>query len=173
VSQKGAEVDEHGHSESELFEDYQEKMQNLILVYKFLQLLCEGHNQSQQDYLREQKQNDIVNGRTVDFIRLTAQNFGSYIKFVNINCLELGEVMIDFLIEALQGPCQLNQLKLARNKIVDFVKDFIVLFPKQDDYKRRGFKTNEERNEINAVMTKSTLLLKYLLEGNESSEILV
>jgi hypothetical protein len=57
--------------------------------------------------------------------------------------------------------------------VVDFVKDFIVLFPKQDDYRRRGFKTVDERKEINDVMTKSTKLLKYLLEGNENPEILV
>ena len=92
--------------------------------------------------------------------------FGYYIKFVNNCCIELGDQIIEFLIESLQGPCLQNQLELSKNKIVDLVKIFIAAFKEDIDYKQRGFQSRNDRNEINAQITKSIALLNELLEGN-------
>ena len=125
-----------------------------------------------QDYLREQKQSDSseINGQTVDFISRTAQLFGQYIKFINIHTVEIGEQMIDFLNESLQGPCPENQQTLARNKIIDYIKDFILLFPRESDYLQRGFIEKEEQDEINDLMTSSFQVLISILEGNNEEE---
>ena len=64
-----------------------------------------------------------MNGKSLNFIQFTAHLFGKLIKFINIKCFILGDQIIDFLIESLQGPCKRNQSELARNKIVDYVKD--------------------------------------------------
>ena len=33
---------------------------------------------------------------------------GQFIKFVNEDCVEIGDKIFEFLIEALQGPCHEN-----------------------------------------------------------------
>ncbi len=30
---------------------------------------------------------------------------GNLVKFVNQNCIEIGELIFEFLIEVIQGPC--------------------------------------------------------------------
>jgi len=54
-----------------------------------------------QDYLRVQKQKDKINGKTINFIQFSAHIFGNLIKFINIHCVELGDQLTEFLIEAL------------------------------------------------------------------------
>jgi hypothetical protein len=78
--------------------------------------------------------------------------------------------MIDFLNESLEGPCPLNQQTLARNKIIDYIKDFILLFPRQSDYLQRGFLDKETQGEINNLMTSSFQVLISILEGNSEEE---
>ena len=85
--------------------------------------------------------------------------------------MDLGDQIIEFLIEALQGPCFENQLELSRNKIVDFVKTLISLMYNKLDYLRRGFENKDSIDEINSLMTSSTQLLISLLEGNNNTEI--
>ena len=148
-----------------------EKMTDrLIQVYRLLQLFCEGHNSTLQNYLRVQTQEGRVNGKSFNFIGFASHFFGNLEKFINIHCVELGDQLIEFLIESLQGPCLENQLDLSRNKIVDFVKDFVSLFPSDIDYRRRGF-SKETNKQIDDIMTKSTTLLISLLEGNNNQEI--
>jgi hypothetical protein len=60
-------------------------------IFKFLQLLCEGHNKDLQDYLRHQNNsNNNVVSKGINFINTSATIWGSYIKFVNLDCDELG-----------------------------------------------------------------------------------
>ena len=80
----------------------------LIRLLRMLQLFCEGHNNQMQNYLRVQKYQGRINGKTVNFLRHIAQIYGHYIKFVNVHCIDLGDQIIEFLIEALQGPCLQN-----------------------------------------------------------------
>jgi hypothetical protein len=115
------------------------------------------------------------------------------IKFINIRCVKLGDQVIDFLIESLQGPCKANQRELANNSIVDYVKDVLIQFKEDIDYERRGFSPDgsdgstlflaareaelkrEENKEIleefKSVIDKMIILLSTLIEGNDDKEI--
>ena len=61
-----------------------------IQIFKFLQLLCEGHNNRLQNYLRNQvcelseEDRKTVVVRNFDLIQLTVEYFGSYSKFFNV-----------------------------------------------------------------------------------------
>ena len=134
-----AESDVDGENSKEINVD--EYINRIVQVYHLLQLFCEGHNQVLQNYLRQQIQNGKINGKSFNFISHSAHIFGKLIKFINIKCINLGDQIIEFLIESLQGPCKANQSELARNKIVFCVKDFLSQFVDDIDYDRRGFKS--------------------------------
>jgi hypothetical protein len=65
-------------------------------VFRFLQLLCEGHNETLQKYLNTQKEEDQLTTRNINFIKYSSNVLGSFVKFINSYCTELGEQVIDF-----------------------------------------------------------------------------
>ena len=159
-----------------------------IKILKFLQLLCEGHNQALQNYLRVQhlEEEDVYvdeshrhRTRNIDFVRYSVELFGSYIKFFNASCHELGNMLLDFMIEAIQGPCYGNQQTLSNSKILDYVKDFLNdLNANTDDLKSRGFMLNTDSREavnkdltiIDELFTTTVKLLLSMLESNDDKK---
>jgi len=136
-------------------------------IFKFLQLLCEGHNNRVQTCLRQQ--GPVVTPLTCNFIASTANLWGAFIKFVNPQCDELGQLILSFLIESIQGPCEGNQSELYHNKMIEYTKDFMSDFLAERDYVVRGFdKTNSER--LDALILKSIKVLQSMLEANNSEE---
>lgn len=84
-----------------------------------------------QNYFRKQVQQGIVNGKTINFLKLTVIQFGTFLRFLNVESISLGKQMINFLIESMQGPCVKNQESLANSKIVDFTKTLLQKFIKK------------------------------------------
>ncbi len=80
------------------------------MIFRFLQLLCEGHNNDLQRYLREQYgENSLKRSVNINFIEIASFNFGLIVKYLNPEILSLGEHILDFIIESVQGPCVKNQ----------------------------------------------------------------
>jgi inositol 1,4,5-triphosphate receptor type 3 len=78
-----------------------------------------------QDYLRHQVIENQVLGRNHDFVYNAAVQFSTYVKFVNVHSLDLGNQLVDFIMECVQGPCEGNQQKLVGAKIIDTCKDLM------------------------------------------------
>ena len=145
----------------------------LVKLFKLLQLTCEGHNLELQNHLRTQTvANGTTNVKSFDFITNSAIWFGSYIKFVNTDCLEFGDQLLDFLIEAVQGPCPDNQTALVSAKIINFCMDYATMFQKKSEQKKRGFVTEADLEKLTASITKAMKLLYSLLEGNTNEKII-
>ena len=71
-----------------------------------MQLLCEGHNIELQNMLREQVNVDgNVAEKTYDFISMFARYLGEFYKFFSSYTCDVGQQMVDSLIEFIQGPC--------------------------------------------------------------------
>ena len=78
----------------------------LQIVLRFLQLLCENHNLKLQNMLREQINiDDNISGKTFDFVSQLARMVGEFYKLLSSTTCDLGQQMIDSLIEFIQGPC--------------------------------------------------------------------
>ena len=153
-------------------EDFQALLVLLKRVYRFLQLLCEGHNFEVQSQLRVQKTSaGTVNRKSYDFISHTAYYLNTLAKQINIDSLNTCVQILDFLIEAVQGPCEENQMALAKANIINSSMDFLMTFNKKSDYMKRGFLTKEQRNQTNEATTKSVKLLNALIEGDTHPEI--
>ena len=144
-------------------------LQNLI---RMIQLFCEGHNLSMQNHLREQIILKSKSHLSINFIATISNQFRHYVKFVNIKCVNLGNSILDFLIESIQGPCRQNQIELSRLRIIEICKDFLAKFQKTNDYQSGGFNCEEDITLVNNLVTKSSNLLISLTEGVSNFEII-
>lgn len=174
-SSKELDIDDDSNGTRKV-DDVEEAKQALVVLqraYRFLQLFCEGHNLAMQDQLRVQANADgVTNGKSHDFITQSAYYFNTLIKQVNVDCLDVGVQMLDFLIEALQGPCEGNQLALSKAKIINSCMDFLTMFVKDIDYKKLGFLEPEQVAKANDGTTTAMKLLNALIEGVSYPEII-
>lgn len=139
-------------------------------IYRYLQLLCEGHNSKLQNFLREQfSENDSLYSINIDFVRMTASTFGGFIKYLNPKLIGLGDQILEFLIEVVQGPCKNNQKVLYEAKVIDYCKDLMNEFSSEKDFESKGFL--ESKEEIEDLIKTSIKLLYSLLEANSNMEI--
>lgn len=142
-------------------------------IYRFLQLLCEGHNQQLQDYLREQFPADhTLSSKNINFVQNTAQVLGAFVKYINPAVIELGEQIFDFLIEVIQGPCKLNQTVLFEGKIIDYCKDLLNEFTTPKDFMIKGFDSDKSKRRVERMIKTSIKLLYALLEANTDKNML-
>ncbi|XP_016118873.1 inositol 1,4,5-trisphosphate receptor type 3-like [Sinocyclocheilus grahami] len=84
-------------------------------ILRFLQLLCENHNQDLQNFLRSQsnKTNYNLVCETLQFLDImcgsTTGGLGLLGLYINENNVELITQTLETLTEYCQGPCQENQ----------------------------------------------------------------
>lgn len=154
------------------------------LIFKFFQLLCEGHNSDLQNHLRIGTGFNEINKVKSDennAISAVSALFGSYIKFFNSKSWELGEVMIDFMIETVQGPCRGNQTEMINSKVVVFCKDFLNdLNSSAEDLKIKGFhidsvnkkEADEHQDILNKLFSTTIQLLLSILESNRNQKVM-
>lgn len=104
-------------------------LQLLLLIQKFLQLLCENHNVHLQNHLRKQlNEFDQPMGKSFNFINQAAVMLGQFIKIFNTDNSEVGVLAIECLTEFVQGPCRENQRSLISAKVIDHTRDFIQVY---------------------------------------------
>ena len=84
-------------------------------VLRFLQLLCEGHNDCLQNYLRSQTNNI----KSYDLISETATFLEALYHEINPATIEVAVQCFESLTEFCQGPCHANQFALIRTKLCE------------------------------------------------------
>ena len=120
-----------------------------------------------QNFLREQKYNSIKFSKSLNFVQYSILKFISFLKFLNVYCVDVGVMILNFLIECVQGPCHENQALLAKSKIIDGIKDLMYMFSKKSNYKKRGFISTEDEEKMSNFLTLSNKLLLSLIEGKK------
>ena len=178
IGQKNDDIFNKGLSEFDIMSERCEK------ILKFFQLLCEGHHENLQNYLREGNQdqeNTVVKATESNAVAFTASLFGNYIKFFNFKCCNLGEQLIDLLIELVQGPCQGNQAQMMDSKVVNYCKDFINdLNGSSESLNLKGFVlvsanrklTEEHIDVLNRLFSNTISLLLSILESNMDQRVI-
>lgn len=139
-------------------------------LFRFLQLLCEGHNLSLQNFLRKQsKEDNTASSRDINFISDTCFLLGPYLKINNKYTKDLGLQILDFLIESVQGPCYENQKKLFDSKLIDIGKDFL-----HDDHLEMDdsvpMAAIYEKASMMEVVKKVIKLILSLFEGHDARQ---
>ena len=94
----------------ELMKEYKELIQTL----KFMQLMCEGHTLDMQNLMRTQHIHGSavsINllAQSIDLLSVMVESSATLRRFDEMD-VNAAEACLNFLIEALQGPCPDNQL---------------------------------------------------------------
>jgi hypothetical protein len=77
---------------------------------------------------------------------------------LNPHITDLGNQILDFLVEVVQGPCRGNQKQLFDGKIVDYTKDLMLEFGTEKDYIIKGF-DNDKKKELYSIIKKCIKLV--------------
>ena len=100
---------------------------NLCGLLRLLQLCCEGHYLPMQDLMRTQptlsKSADLLR-EVVDLLQVTVKDEYT-VRQLTKDKLPLLIQCLDFLVEAVQGPCLLNQSRLSATGMVHLCKMLI------------------------------------------------
>ncbi|KAF7261042.1 hypothetical protein EG68_01789 [Paragonimus skrjabini miyazakii] len=151
-------------------------------IFRFLQLLCEGHNLAFQDYLRTQAGNTVsVNLiiSTVDYLlRLQESIMDFYWHYSNketiddsgktsfVKAIKIGKQVFRSLTEYIQGPCLGNQLALAHSRLWDAVGGFIYVSAQMQDKLSRDPDQLDLLREFLNLQKELMIMLLSMLEGN-------
>jgi predicted secreted acid phosphatase len=84
--------------------------------------------------------------------------------------MEIGDKILSFLNECVQGPCKQNQDTLIYYKIYDYTRDYMHDLNHQDQLMIRGFPRGERSESLDDLFLKNIQLLMSLLEGSTKSQ---
>lgn len=151
-------------------------------LFRFLQLLCEGHNLEFQNYLRQQTGNNIIVNTvicTVDYLlRLQDSMMDFYWHYSGkstvdkagkdnfCKAISVASQVFNTLTEYIQGPCVGNQETLAQSRLWDAIGGFLYIFANLQDKLSKDPHQIELLRELMNLQKDMIIMLLSMLEGN-------
>ncbi|XP_073337843.1 ryanodine receptor 2 [Pagrus major] len=151
-------------------------------LFRFLQLLCEGHNSEFQNYLRTQTGNNTTVNiiiSTVDYllrVQESISDFYWYYSGKNVidahgqqnfsKAIEVAKQVFNTLTEYIQGPCTGNQQSLAHSRLWDAVVGFLHVFAHMQMKLSQDSRQIELLKELMDLQKDMVVFLLSMLEGN-------
>ncbi|RWS25891.1 ryanodine receptor-like protein, partial [Leptotrombidium deliense] len=152
------------------------------VLFRFLQLLCEGHNLDFQNYLRTQAGNTTTVNViiiTVDYLlRLQESMMDFYWHYSSKEVIDpsgkenyckaitVAKQVFSTLTESIQGPCQGNQQALAHSRLWDAVGGFFFLFAHMQDKLSKNASQLDLLIELLDLQKEMVVMMLSMLEGN-------
>jgi hypothetical protein len=154
-----------------------------IMLFRFLQLLCEGHNESFQDYLRTQAGNNTTVNivvSTVDYLLRLQESVSDFYWYYSskdtidengkehfADAIAMAKQVFNSLTEYIQGPCQGNQVTLAHSRLWDAVVGFLHVFAQlQLKLSKDSVNSFELLSAVLDLQQDMVVMLLSMLEGN-------
>ncbi|XP_041353187.1 ryanodine receptor-like isoform X2 [Gigantopelta aegis] len=160
----------------------EDKTEFTCKLFRFLQLLCEGHNLEFQNYLRTQAGNTTTVNIiicTVDYVlRLQESIMDFYWHYSGkdvidtagkdnfCQAIKVASQIFNTLSEYIQGPCSLNQLALAHSRLWDAVGGFFYIFAHMQDKLSKDPEQLDLLREFMKLQKDMMIMLLSMLEGN-------
>uniref|UniRef100_A0AAQ4R7H2 Ryanodine receptor 3 n=1 Tax=Gasterosteus aculeatus aculeatus TaxID=481459 RepID=A0AAQ4R7H2_GASAC len=151
-------------------------------LFRFLQLLCEGHNGDFQNFLRTQTGNTTTVNiiiSTVDYLLRLQESISDFYWYysgkdiidetgrVNFSkALSVAKQIFNSLTEYIQGPCIGNQQSLAHSRLWDAVVGFLHVFANMQMKLSQDSSQIELLKELMDLQKDMIVMLLSLLEGN-------
>ncbi|KAM4640861.1 ryanodine receptor 1 [Discoglossus pictus] len=161
-------------------------------LFRFLQLLCEGHNNDFQNYLRTQTGNTTTINIiicTVDYLLRLQESISDFYWYYSgkdiideqgkrnfSKAMSVAKQVFNSLTEYIQGPCTGNQQSLAHSRLWDAVVGFLHVFAhmimKLAQMPQNGGLREGDSSQIGLLkelldlMKDMVVMLLSLLEGN-------
>ena len=150
-------------------------------LFRFIQLLCEGHNLDFQNYLRAQQGNTTTVNViiiTVDYLlRLQESMMDFYWHYSSkdvvdpvgkenyCKAINVAKQVFSTLTESIQGPCQGNQQALAHSRLWDAVGGFLFLFAHMQDKLSKNSSQLDLLIELLDLQKEMVVMMLSMLEG--------
>ncbi|CAI8034630.1 Ryanodine receptor 2 [Geodia barretti] len=154
-------------------------------LFRFLQLLCEGHNADFQNYLRTQAGNTTtvnIITCTVDYLLRLQESVSDFYWHYSgqetidllgrdslLRAFRVAKQVFRTLTEYIQGPCVPNQETLARSRLLDAVSGFLQVFAVLQRKLYRDTSQVELLRELLGLQEEMFILLLSMLEGSAMS----
>ncbi|CAB1343729.1 unnamed protein product [Coregonus sp. 'balchen'] len=141
-------------------------------LFRFLQLLCEGHNSDFQNYLRTQTGNNTTVNiiiSTVDYLLRVQESISDFYWYYSGKDVidEHGQRNFSKAINvAKQGPCTGNQQSLAHSRLWDAVVGFLHVFAHMQMKLSQDSSQIELLKELMDLQKEMVVMLLSMLEGN-------
>ncbi|CAF3538671.1 unnamed protein product [Rotaria sordida] len=153
-----------------------------ISLFRFCQLLCEGHNLEFQNYLRSQTgSNTNVNIIicTVDYLLTLQESLMDFYWHYSgketvdahgkenfCRAINVAKQVFNTLTEYIQGPCLQNQLALANSRLWDAISGFLYIFAHMQRKLSQDPLQIELLRELMKLQKDMIIMLLSMLEGN-------
>ncbi|XP_039477547.1 ryanodine receptor 2 [Oreochromis aureus] len=151
-------------------------------LFRFLQLLCEGHNSDFQNYLRTQTGNNTTVNiiiSTVDYLLRIQESISDFYWYYSgkdaidsqgqhnfSKAIEVAKQVFNTLTEYIQGPCTGNQQSLAHSRLWDAVVGFLHVFAHLQMKLSQDSRQIELLKELMDLQKDMVVFLLSMLEGN-------
>ncbi|XP_037305735.2 ryanodine receptor 3 isoform X2 [Pungitius pungitius] len=151
-------------------------------LFRFLQLLCEGHNGDFQNFLRTQTGNTTTVNiiiSTVDYLLRLQESISDFYWYYSgkdvidetgrlnfSKALSVAKQIFNSLTEYIQGPCIGNQQSLAHSRLWDAVVGFLHVFANMQMKLSQDSSQIELLKELMDLQKDMIVMLLSLLEGN-------
>ncbi|XP_062863941.1 ryanodine receptor 2 [Trichomycterus rosablanca] len=151
-------------------------------LFRFLQLLCEGHNADFQDYLRTQTGNNTTVNiviSTVDYLLRVQESISDFYWYYSgkevidehgqrnfSKAIRVAKQVFNTLTEYIQGPCTGNQQSLAHSRLWDAVVGFLHVFAHMQMKLSQDSRQIELLKELMDLLKDMVVMLLSMLEGN-------
>ncbi|KAM9848015.1 LOW QUALITY PROTEIN: ryanodine receptor 2-like [Aulostomus maculatus] len=151
-------------------------------LFRFLQLLCEGHNSDFQNYLRTQAGNNTTVNiiiSTVDYLLRVQESISDFYWYYSgkdvINehgqhhfskAIKVAKQVFNTLTEYIQGPCAGNQQSLAHSRLWDAVVGFLHVFAHMQMKLSQDSRQIDLLKELMDLQKDMVVFLLSMLEGN-------
>ncbi|XP_033625850.1 ryanodine receptor 2-like [Asterias rubens] len=151
-------------------------------LFRFLQLLCEGHNLDFQNYLRTQTGNHTTVNIiicTVDYLLRLQESISDFYWHYSgkdvvdqqgrenfSRAFKVAKQIFRTLTEYIQGPCSGNQLALAHSRLWDAVGGFLHVFANLQKKLSQDPGQLELLRELLNLQKEMVVMMLSMLEGN-------
>ena len=149
-------------------EDY---AQDLLLLMKLLQSLCEGHHGNFQEFLREQKFEGKKLVYSINFLDIFKRTYHDFLSYMSIFNIEFGIRLMDVMIETIQGENRANAYVFLENTLVNDLTNTLRIYDGDLDIISRGFVNKENRQLYIELKDKALCLLLNMVEGSNPEKI--
>eukprot|EP00960_Hanusia_phi_P040112 754256-Hanusia_phi.AAC.3 len=126
-----------------------------LLILRFLQLLCEGHNREMQEYMRFQGK------KSIDLVSSCAEFLAACSRHMHPCSIAYAIQCVDTLVEFVQNPCYKNQRALVDTQLPHVLNQFLQLLPTCNV---EFLDVSRYEKDVDALKNKSVTLLLSLLE---------
>jgi hypothetical protein len=145
-------------------EKFDAKAAFIVNVFKLFILIMKSNSRGREFMRKPLISESGKQTYNVTLIVFSIRILARLLKTFNPKCIKLADVILDFLLESIIGPSPDNQDEVMSTNFIDCVREILGEYSEGIDLV--STKQVRENSDYKSLVTKSIIVIKYLLEGN-------